>query len=89
MDVSQKIDAQTKTKLNHLYLECQVLRTLLREREDASQEALKLVMVNLGAAPSRYGLKVDFAKDSWNLELRPEALIIPNRSERRAEIRKN
>lgn len=90
MDVSQKIDAQTKARLNSLQIECQVLKNLLTEKDAALQELVKQILTSLTPNPTMYAFKINPSKDQWELELRPDALVIPgmnpvlNRAARRA-----
>ncbi len=83
-DVSQKISPEDKTRIKNLHLECMVLQNLLKERAEAKKEVLSLILVKLGAQPTLYGIKVNFDKDEWLLELKPDVLVLPNRAERRA-----
>ncbi len=83
MDVSQKISPETKKTISSLNIECQVLQNLLKERQMAMQKLFAETLVLLGAQPTLYQLKADIAKDIWTLELKPDALVMPNRAERR------
>ncbi len=90
MDVSQKIDAQTKARLTNLNIECQVLNNLLKEKNAVMQELVKQVLSSLTVNPTQYALKINPSQDIWDLQLRPEALLVPgnlnlpNREARRA-----
>ncbi len=80
MDVSQKIDPGIKARLRNLNLECQVLHSLLAEKERAKQEMMGLTLKALNSSPALYALKVDFAADKWELVLKPGALTLPGQN---------
>lgn len=90
MDVSDKIDAQTKQRIRNYQLECRVLQKLLKEREAIFAQELEKLLTTLNVSPTLYGLGFNFAKDEWRLELKPDMLVVPNGSKGRAvEGRKN
>ncbi len=78
MDVSGKIDKETKATLRDLNLECQVLRNLLVQREAMLKEVLAETFNKLDASPNLYVLKIDAVRDLWELQLKPSALLVPN-----------
>ena len=64
--------------------ECQVLNSILQERNARLQEKGKEVLSKCGLAPTLYSLAFDVEKDAWEARVKTEGLIIPNRQQRRA-----
>ena len=87
MDVSEKIDPRMKARLSNLQIECQVLKNLLAERDAALQSVVKEVLTSLTPNPTQYRLRMNPAKGEWELQLRPDMLVLPNQGLNRAERR--
>ena len=88
MNVSDKIDPQTKAMMQNVILEIQVLQNLLKEREGIREGLIRDLLPKFTVSPELYVLKVNFKTDEWLLELKAGILTVPNiamnREQRRA-----
>jgi len=77
MDISQKVNQETKDRIRNLVVESQVLQSLLNERKGMLQAEMQSVIKENTKSPQLYILECNPDKDIWDLKLKPEALSIP------------
>jgi len=86
MDIKDKLTEQEKAGFENLRVEAMVLQQLLNEKRQQSAILLKAVLEKLGYNPMTYGLEFNAGQDRWDVKLRPDALVIPSRQDRRHPI---
>ena len=77
MRVTDQISQENKNSLRNLNVELQVLKNLVQERQTMFTEVVREVLTSLTPNPTHYSLRQDSATGEWELELRPETLVLP------------
>lgn len=77
MDVKEKLSNEEKQAFENLRIESLVLQKLAGEKGMQAQGLFKQVMERLGYNPAMYGLEFNFVQDSWQIKLRPDAIVVP------------
>jgi len=86
MDIKDKLTQQEKAGFENLRLENMVIEHLLNEKKQQTMVLLTTVLQKLNYDPKLYGLEFNAGQDKWEVKLRPDALVIPNRQERRHAV---
>jgi hypothetical protein len=84
MDIKDKLTQEEKHQMANLFLECQVLGNLLKERNASLENKAKEILAFNGLSPQTYNLKFNPGQNLWEAELKHLALIVPNRDSVRA-----
>ena len=91
MNVTDRISQEHKAQMRNLNIELQVLKNLVQERQVLFDKVVKEVLLSLTANPTQYVLRLEAKTGEWELQLRPDVIIMPgaesgqlNRATRRA-----
>ncbi len=77
IDVKDKISDKDKKELSGLFLECQVLENILKERQGILQGLVHKVTLAITPHPELYVLHSNTSKNEWDLKLKQGGLIVP------------
>lgn len=86
MDVKDKLTMEEKAAFENLRVELMVLNNVVEQKKAVLRAHLADVLQRLGYNPQTYGLNFNAAKDEWEIKLRPDALALPNRQQRRHPV---